>query len=202
MKNLKASSTISQQATTNLSTLLIDNGSSLNVMPKTTLDTQLASTLKTSSVVVRAVDGPKREVIGEITLPIRIRPTTFDITFQYVEGDEEALETSFQVLEIVGTTNTEAEEGGTGQGIRRHSRANSASRELGKIQTQLYRDCKRRKTRAENSRQEVDTTRPLDQSVVIEDQLPKLEELSSPRIRSWTIGRPKLYSNWSPRKCK
>ncbi|RDX67112.1 hypothetical protein CR513_54043, partial [Mucuna pruriens] len=142
--------------------VLIDNGSSLNVMLKTTLDKlySMGSTLKTSSVVVRAFDGSKREVMGEITLPIHIRPTTFDITFQvmdirpaynclfgkpwihapeaipsslhqkvnvmgekglmistplpveYVEGDEEALETSFQVLEIVGTSNTEVEEGG------------------------------------------------------------------------------------------
>ncbi|RDX75803.1 hypothetical protein CR513_44286, partial [Mucuna pruriens] len=32
---------------------------------------------------------------------------------KYVKGDEEALETSFQALEIVGTTNAEAEEGGS-----------------------------------------------------------------------------------------
>ncbi|RDX97442.1 hypothetical protein CR513_19786, partial [Mucuna pruriens] len=30
---------------------------------------------------------------------------------EYIEGDEEALETSFQALEIVGTTNIEAERG-------------------------------------------------------------------------------------------
>ncbi|RDX90444.1 hypothetical protein CR513_27684, partial [Mucuna pruriens] len=101
--------------------------------------------------------------MGEITLPIRIGPTTFDITFQvmdirpayncllsrpwihavgavpsslhqkqlisvmrekelmistplpteYVERDEEALLTSFQVLEIVGTTSTEVKVGGS-----------------------------------------------------------------------------------------
>ncbi|RDX79144.1 hypothetical protein CR513_40457, partial [Mucuna pruriens] len=102
--------------------------------------------------------------MGEITLPIRIGPTTFDITFQvmdirpayscllgrpwihatravpssvkfiayqqlisvmgekelminiplpteYVEGDEEALEASFQTLEIVGKTSVELEGG-------------------------------------------------------------------------------------------
>ncbi|RDX84938.1 hypothetical protein CR513_33938, partial [Mucuna pruriens] len=32
---------------------------------------------------------------------------------EYVEGDREALETSFQALEIVGTTSVEAEEGGS-----------------------------------------------------------------------------------------
>ncbi|RDX64754.1 hypothetical protein CR513_56648, partial [Mucuna pruriens] len=111
------------------------------------------STLRTNSLVVRAFDGSKREVMGEIILPICIGPTTFDITFQihvvgavpsslyqkvkfiadqqlinmmekkelmistplpaeYIEGEEEALETSFQALEIVGTTNAEFEEGG------------------------------------------------------------------------------------------
>ncbi|RDY07968.1 hypothetical protein CR513_07854, partial [Mucuna pruriens] len=67
--------------------VLIDNGSSLNVMPKTTLDKlySTGSTLKTNSVVVRAFNGSKREVMGEITLPIHIGPTTFDITFQVMD---------------------------------------------------------------------------------------------------------------------
>ncbi|RDY13865.1 hypothetical protein CR513_01148, partial [Mucuna pruriens] len=38
--------------------------------------------LRNSPVVVRDFDGSKREVMGEITLTIRIGPTTFDITFQ------------------------------------------------------------------------------------------------------------------------
>ncbi|RDY02545.1 hypothetical protein CR513_13974, partial [Mucuna pruriens] len=109
-----------------------------------------------------AFNGSKREVMGEITLPICIRPTIFNITFQvmdirlvyscllgkpwihaagvvpsslhqkqlinvmgekkliinmplpveYIEEDEEALETSFQALDIVGTTNAKSEEGG------------------------------------------------------------------------------------------
>ncbi|RDX93520.1 hypothetical protein CR513_24198, partial [Mucuna pruriens] len=131
--------------------VLIDNGSSLNVMPKATLDKLYGSgaTLKNSPGVVRAFNRSKREVMGEITLPKRIRPTIFDITFQvidirsayscflgkpwihtagavsfslhqkvkfitdqhYVEGDEEALEASFQALEIVGTTSAESEGG-------------------------------------------------------------------------------------------
>ncbi|RDX61514.1 hypothetical protein CR513_60248, partial [Mucuna pruriens] len=63
--------------------VLIDNDSSLNVMPKATLDKlySTGSTLKISSMLVRAFNGSKREVMGEITLPIRIGPTTFDITF-------------------------------------------------------------------------------------------------------------------------
>ncbi|RDX64793.1 hypothetical protein CR513_56604, partial [Mucuna pruriens] len=62
--------------------VLIDNGFSLNVLLKTMLD-RLCSTssqLRTSFVIVRAFDGSKREVMGEITLPIRIGPITFNIT--------------------------------------------------------------------------------------------------------------------------
>ncbi|RDX65117.1 hypothetical protein CR513_56252, partial [Mucuna pruriens] len=64
--------------------VLVDNGSSLNVMPMTTLDKLYFtnSTLKTSSVVVRAFDESKWEMLGKITLSICIGPTIFDITFQ------------------------------------------------------------------------------------------------------------------------
>ncbi|RDY07339.1 hypothetical protein CR513_08569, partial [Mucuna pruriens] len=54
---------------------------------KTTLD-KLCSPgtfLRNNPVVVRAFNGSKREVMGEITLPIRIGPTTFDITFQVMD---------------------------------------------------------------------------------------------------------------------
>ncbi|RDY05523.1 hypothetical protein CR513_10637, partial [Mucuna pruriens] len=63
--------------------VLIDNGSSLNVMPKATLHKLYLpnATLKNNPVVVKAFDGSKREVMGEITLPIRIAPKTFNITF-------------------------------------------------------------------------------------------------------------------------
>jgi len=145
-----------------LARVLIDNGSSLNVMPKTTLDKIYCegAHLRPSSMVVRAFDGSRREVIGEIELPIQVGPCTFQIVFQvmdilpayscllgrpwihsagvvpstlhqklkfmfndkliivsgeedflvsgplptpYIETAEEALETSFQALEIVGT---------------------------------------------------------------------------------------------------
>ncbi|RDX73016.1 hypothetical protein CR513_47419, partial [Mucuna pruriens] len=132
--------------------VLIGNGSSLNVMPKATLDKLYLpdAMLKSSPVVVKAFNSSKLEVMGKITLPTSIGPITFDITFQihsagaipsslhqkvkfiedrqlisvmgekelivstslldeYVEGDEEALETSFQALEIVGTTSSEVE---------------------------------------------------------------------------------------------
>ncbi|KAH1256718.1 hypothetical protein GmHk_03G006815 [Glycine max] len=52
--------------------VLIDNGSSLNVMPKSTLEKLPfnASHLKPSSMVVRAFDSTRREVRGEIDLPV------------------------------------------------------------------------------------------------------------------------------------
>ncbi|RDX88890.1 hypothetical protein CR513_29432, partial [Mucuna pruriens] len=143
--------------------VLIDNGSSLNVMPKSTLNKlySIGASLRTSPIIVRAFDGSKREVMGEITLPIWIGPTTFNVNFQvmdinpvyscllgrpwihkagavpsslhqkvklisvkgeedlmistpapveYVEGNEDALETSFQSLEIAETEH-EQEEG-------------------------------------------------------------------------------------------
>jgi len=50
--------------------MLIDNGSSLNVMPKRTLEKLPfnASHLKPISMVVRAFNGTRREVRGEIDL--------------------------------------------------------------------------------------------------------------------------------------
>jgi len=63
--------------------VLIDNGSSLNVMPKTTLEKLPfnASHLKPSSMVVRAFDGSRREVMGEIDIPIQIGPHTCNVVF-------------------------------------------------------------------------------------------------------------------------
>ena len=67
--------------------VLIDNGSSLNVMPKTTLDKLSfdASYIRPSSMVVRAFDGSRCEVRGEIDLPIQIGSCTFQITFQVMD---------------------------------------------------------------------------------------------------------------------
>ncbi|XP_052723845.1 uncharacterized protein LOC128193782 [Vigna angularis] len=146
--------------------VLIDNGSSLNVMPKMTLERLPCDgmQMKPSSMIVRAFDGSKREVMGEIELPVQIGPCVFQITFQvmdilpayscllgrpwihsagvvpstlhqklkyimgdkliivsgeedllvsgpsstrYIEAAEEALETAFQSLEIVGNTYVE-----------------------------------------------------------------------------------------------
>ena len=52
--------------------VLIDNSSSLDIMPKTTLDKLPfnASHMRPRSMVVRAFDGSRRDVRGEIDLPI------------------------------------------------------------------------------------------------------------------------------------
>jgi len=66
---------------------LIDNGYSLSVMPKTTLDKFPfdASYMRPSSMVVRAFDGSRCDVKGEIDLLIQIGPHTCQITFQLMD---------------------------------------------------------------------------------------------------------------------
>jgi hypothetical protein len=70
-----------------LGRVLVDNGSSLNVMPKTTLIKlpSNSSHMRPSSMIVRAFDGSHREVIREITLPIQVGPTTFEVIFQVMD---------------------------------------------------------------------------------------------------------------------
>jgi hypothetical protein len=70
-----------------LSKVLVDTGSSLNVMPKATL-AKLASegaSLRPSSLIVKAFDGSRRAVMGEVDLPILIGPQIFNITFQIMD---------------------------------------------------------------------------------------------------------------------
>src|ERR1044072_1389025 len=70
-----------------LSNVLVDTGSSLNVMPKTTL-ARLAykgTPMKFNDIVVRAFDGSRKSVIGEVDLPMTIGPQTFQITFQVMD---------------------------------------------------------------------------------------------------------------------
>jgi len=57
-----------------ISRVLVDNGSSLNVMPKTTLKKLHGEGIHLcpSTMVVRAFDGSKREVIGEVKLPVQV----------------------------------------------------------------------------------------------------------------------------------
>ncbi|RDX92710.1 hypothetical protein CR513_25117, partial [Mucuna pruriens] len=67
--------------------VLIDNGSSLNVMLKSTLDRLPydGTYMKPSSMVVRTFDGSHREVVGEIEMPMQIDRYTFEITFQVMD---------------------------------------------------------------------------------------------------------------------
>ena len=67
--------------------VLIDNGSSLNVIPKSTLEKLPfnAYHIRPSSMVVRAFDDNRREVRGEINLPVQIGPHTCHVTFQVMD---------------------------------------------------------------------------------------------------------------------
>ena len=67
--------------------VLIDNGSSLNVMPLSTL-LRLPmdrSYMKHSKTIVRAFDGTRREVTREIEIEMQIGPCTFNIEFQVMD---------------------------------------------------------------------------------------------------------------------
>jgi len=70
-----------------ISRVLIDNGSSLKVMPKTTLNKLTCDGihLRSSTIVVRAFNGSKREVIGEVELPIRVGACNFQAVFQVMD---------------------------------------------------------------------------------------------------------------------
>ena len=67
--------------------VLIENGASLIVMPKSTLEKLPfnASHLRPSSMLVCAFDGSRREVRGEIDLPLQIGPHTCQVTFQVMD---------------------------------------------------------------------------------------------------------------------
>ena len=66
-----------------LSKVLIDNGSSLNVMPLSTLMRLPVdrSYMRHTKTVVRAFDVTKREVIEEIDIEVRIGLCTFNVEF-------------------------------------------------------------------------------------------------------------------------
>ena len=62
--------------------VLIDNGLSLNVMPLSTLMRLLVdrSYMRHTRTMVRAFDGTRREVIGEIEIEMQIGPCMFNLT--------------------------------------------------------------------------------------------------------------------------
>ena len=70
-----------------LAKVLIDNGSSLNVMPLSTLMglPMDRSHMKHSKMVVKAFDGTKQEVIGEIEIEVQKDPCTFNVEFQVMD---------------------------------------------------------------------------------------------------------------------
>jgi len=70
-----------------LARVLIDNDSSLNVMPRATLDKLPCEKahIRPNSMIVRAFDGSRREVLGEIELPIQVGPCTFEVIFQVMD---------------------------------------------------------------------------------------------------------------------
>ncbi|XP_040931893.1 uncharacterized protein [Gossypium hirsutum] len=101
-----------------LPSVLIDNGSALNVLPLFTLNRLPidSSHMKTCHNVVRAFDGTERKVMGRIDIPLEIGPNTYKVDFlediiaavtskaPYVETNEEAIECSFHSLEIINAT--------------------------------------------------------------------------------------------------
>lgn len=70
-----------------LSRVLVDTGSLLNNLPKNSLSklTIKGLMMKLSSLIVRAFDGSRRSVVGEVDLPMKIGPHIFFITFYVMD---------------------------------------------------------------------------------------------------------------------
>jgi len=70
-----------------LSNMLVDSGSSLNVMAKTTYNqlSYKSAPLRRSDMMVKAFDGSRKNVLGEVDLPITIGLHVFQITFQVMD---------------------------------------------------------------------------------------------------------------------
>ncbi|KAA3482495.1 gag/pol polyprotein [Gossypium australe] len=66
-----------------LPSVLIDNGSALNVLPLSTLKRLPidSSHMKTCQNIVRAFDGTERRVMGRIDIPLQIGPNTYEVDF-------------------------------------------------------------------------------------------------------------------------
>ncbi|XP_019418610.1 PREDICTED: uncharacterized protein LOC109329400 [Lupinus angustifolius] len=67
--------------------VLIDIGASLNVITKRTLSKLPVddSAIEPSSTIVRAFDGAQRDVLGQIELPVKIEPCTFQVLFEVID---------------------------------------------------------------------------------------------------------------------
>ena len=70
-----------------LSNVLIDNGSALNVMPRSTLMKlkYQGTPMCPSGIIVKDFDGSGKSAIGEVDFPIHIGPHLFQITFQVMD---------------------------------------------------------------------------------------------------------------------
>ncbi|XP_050909412.1 uncharacterized protein LOC127123212 [Lathyrus oleraceus] len=70
-----------------LSSVLVDTGSSLNGMPKSTLSrlSFQGAPMRSSGIIVKAFDGSRKTVIREVNLPMTIIPHTFQIIFQVMD---------------------------------------------------------------------------------------------------------------------
>ncbi|KAA3453336.1 RNA-directed DNA polymerase (Reverse transcriptase), Ribonuclease H-like protein [Gossypium australe] len=66
-----------------LPSVLIDNGSALNVLPLSTLKRLPidSSHIKTCQNIVRAFDGTERRVMGRIDIPLQIGPNIYEVDF-------------------------------------------------------------------------------------------------------------------------
>jgi hypothetical protein len=70
-----------------LSNVLVDTGSSLNVLPKLTLSrlSYQGAPMRYSGVIVKAFDGSRKTMIGEVDLPMKIGLSDFHITFHVMD---------------------------------------------------------------------------------------------------------------------
>ncbi|KAI5396814.1 hypothetical protein KIW84_062876 [Lathyrus oleraceus] len=70
-----------------LSNVLADTGSSLNVLPKLMLSKLYyqGAPMRYNEVIVKAFDGSRKTVIGEVDLPVKIGLIDFQITFQVMD---------------------------------------------------------------------------------------------------------------------
>uniref|UniRef100_A0A151UHX2 Uncharacterized protein n=1 Tax=Cajanus cajan TaxID=3821 RepID=A0A151UHX2_CAJCA len=67
--------------------VLVDNRSSLNVIPKSTFKKLMikAIQLHPRNMITQAFDGYRREIVGEVNFPIEKGPTVFNIEFQVID---------------------------------------------------------------------------------------------------------------------
>lgn len=70
-----------------LSNVLVYTGSSLNVLPKSTMSiiSYQGAPMRYIGVIVKAFDDSRKTVIGEVDLPVKIGTINFQITFQVMD---------------------------------------------------------------------------------------------------------------------